>query len=394
VTLVGEQPAAARSNAAINAISTSHETAVLMVKAYRAKKEFTTENAPERGGRAMDLETHDPAFLRDLRALRGESLHTLGSMSPRSHIPVLLNEVLAALDPQPGDVYLDCTAGLGGHAAAVATHVGPTGTVVLVDLDPGNLASAAERLRSAPNPPRILTERGNFAEAPFRLEALGLRANCVLADLGFASPQVDDPSRGLSFQTEGPLDMRLDPSGSVTAADLVNRLNEGELERILREFGEEREARRVAQKLTRERVREPITTTTRLAAIVRGVVGPRHPGGVDPATRTFQALRIAVNDELGNLDALLHHVERGAKQAAVASARPSWLAPKARVGVISFHSLEDRPVKRTFEAIVKAHLATSTTDGLVTASDAELSTNPRGRSAKLRGIRLLTHESV
>lgn len=317
-------------------------------------------------------------------------------MPARAHIPVLLREVLAALDPHPGDVYLDCTAGLGGHAAAVAPHLGPTGTVVLVDLDPGNLASAAGRIRALPNALKVLTERGNFAEAPFRLEALGLRANCVLADLGFASPQVDDPARGLSFQTEGPLDMRLDPAGPVTAADLVNRLNEGELERILREFGEERESRRIAQKLARERAREPITTTTRLAAIVRGVVGPRHPhGGVDPATRTFQALRIAVNDELGNLDALLHHCERGAKDASFsARAQKAWLAPGARIGVISFHSLEDRPVKRSFEALTKSGLAADLTDGVATASDAELSANPRARSAKLRAIRLLARESV
>ncbi len=323
-------------------------------------------------------------------------------MAPRQHIPVLLAEVLAVLDPRPGDVFLDCTAGLGGHAAAVAARLGPTGTVVLVDLDAGNLTLAAERVRAIPAPhgaPKVLTERGNFAEAPFRLEALGLRANAVLADLGFASPQVDDPSRGLSFQTEGPLDMRLDPSAAVTAADLVNRLNEGELERILREFGEERESRRIAQKLSRERAREPITTTTRLAAIVRGVVGPRHPhGGVDPATRTFQALRIAVNDELGNLDALLHHIERGARGAAATKSGGGgdggWLSAGARVGVIAFHSLEDRPVKRSFEALFKASLAADLTDGIVTASDAELSTNPRSRSAKLRAVRLLTHESV
>lgn len=311
---------------------------------------------------------------------------------PRSHIPVLLSEVLAVLDPRPGEVYLDCTAGLGGHAAAIAPRLGPTGTVVLVDLDPGNLAAATDRIRALPDAPRILAQRGNFAEAPFRLEALGLRANLVLADLGFASPQVDDPARGLSFQTEGPLDMRLDPQGPVTAADLVNRLDEAELERILREFGEERESRRIAQKLSRERVREPITTTTRLAAIVRGVVGPRHPGGVDPATRTFQALRIAVNDEIGNLDALLHHVDRGARRAAAAP--NSWLAPAARVAVIAFHSLEDRPVKRAFESLVKAAHAANATDGLVTASDAELAVNPRARSAKLRVIRLVTHESV
>jgi 16S rRNA (cytosine1402-N4)-methyltransferase len=315
----------------------------------------------------------------------------------RSHTPVLLAEVLAALDPRPGEVYLDCTAGLGGHAAGVAERLGPAGTVVLLDLDPGNLSAAGERLRALPRGPKVVTERGNFAEAPFRLEALGLRADLVLADLGFASPQVDDPARGLSFQAEGPLDMRLDPAGPVTAADLVNRLNEGELERILREFGEERESRRIAQKLARERTREPITTTTRLAAIVRGVVGPRHPrGGADPATRTFQALRIAVNDELGNLDALLHHVERAASASTVTGR--SWLAPGARVGVIAFHSLEDRPVKRSFEGLVKAGRAADVGvgngRGLMTASDAEVAANPRARSAKLRVIRLLTHESV
>jgi 16S rRNA (cytosine1402-N4)-methyltransferase len=306
---------------------------------------------------------------------------------------VLLAEVLGALSPLAGEVYVDCTAGLGGHAAAVAERLGPSGTVVLLDLDPGNLALATARVRGVANGPRVVAERGNFAEAPFKVEALGLRADVVLADLGFASPQVDDPERGLSFRAEGPLDMRLDPSGRVTAADLVNRSSEAELERILREFGEEREARRIAQKLVRERGREPITTTTRLAEIVRGVVGSRPPsGGIDPATRTFQALRIGVNDELGNLDALLHHVQRGA--AAVRAGGRSWLAPGARVGVIGFHSLEDRPVKRVFEAMVKAGDAAPVTDGPVTASAGEVSVNPRSRSAKLRAVCLRTRESA
>lgn len=316
-------------------------------------------------------------------------------MSESGHIPVLLAETLAALSPREGEVYLDCTAGRGGHAAAIAPFLGPTGTVVLCDLDAVNLAFAAERVGAIPNPPRVLTLHASFAQAPRFLVEQGLRADCVLADLGFASTQVDDPARGLSFMRDGPLDMRLNPASGPTAADLVASMPEAELVRLIAEYGEERRARAVAAAIVAARrgggggAGGPIRTTTRLAEIVRSVVR-REPGGIDPATRTFQALRIAVNDELGNLEALLEAVDRGARAAAAGADKPvrqgdGWLAPGARVAVITFHSLEDRPVKRAFAAAAQAGLARDAC-GVVKATPAEVAGNPRAGSAKLRAI--------
>ncbi|MEC9374447.1 MAG: 16S rRNA (cytosine(1402)-N(4))-methyltransferase RsmH, partial [Planctomycetota bacterium] len=215
-------------------------------------------------------------------------------MSSEAHIPVLLDQVLEVLAPGPGQTLLDCTVGLGGHAEAVASTIGPTGVAILNDADPANLAAAAERIGRLPSPPRVETLRGNFAQAPRRLVELGLAADMVLADLGFASPQMDDPSRGFSFRGDGPLDMRFDPEGPVTAATLVNALSERELGEILRDYGEERLWRQVARKLVAEREASPISTTSRFASIVRSVVGGRNgQSRIDPATRSFQALRIA-----------------------------------------------------------------------------------------------------
>jgi len=302
----------------------------------------------------------------------------------RGHIPVLLDEVLATLDPKPGDTMLDCTAGLGGHSAAIAPALGPGGTVALVDLDEANLERAAERVRSLPEAPSVVPLHANFAEAPRLLVERGLSADLLLADLGFASNQIEQGERGFSFQREGPLDMRLDPSRGPTAADLVATLSEEELGEIIRDFGEERRWRQVARKVVGERQLRPIATTLDLARIVRAVVGSGGPR-IDPATRTFQALRIAVNDELGSLDALLESIRRTAGGAAPAE---RWLAAGARVALITFHSLEDRRVKQAFADLTKRRLATDLTRRPVIASEAEAATNPRSRSAKLRAIRL------
>lgn len=317
-------------------------------------------------------------------------------MDPRGrHLPVLLDEVLALLDPAPGQTLVDCTAGLGGHAAAIAQRLGPTGRVVLNDLDPNNLHSASARVRDALGPgappDRVVPIRGNFAGLPHELRARGLRADLVLADLGFASNQVDDPARGLSFMADGPLDMRLDPDGPFTARDLVNTWPEAELARVIAEFGEEREARRVARRIVDARAQAAIDTTARLAEIVRSVVRPeRRTGGspgLDPATRTFQALRIAVNDELGSLDGLLAAIGRAARAAASAG-DGSWLRPGARVAVISFHSLEDRAVKHAFAELAGAGAADVRTRKVVEAGPEEQRVNPRSRSAKLRVVAL------
>ncbi len=312
-------------------------------------------------------------------------------------MPVLLHEVLQLLNPRPGDTALDCTAGLGGHAAAIAERLGPTGTLVLCDLDPANLAAARSRVESLPSPPRVVALHTSYSEAPRRLAELGLVADVVLADLGFASNQLEDPARGLSFSHDGPLDMRLDPTSPITAAELVNSLSERELTEIIREFGEERYAAKIAEKLVRERKAQPIQTTARLADIARQVVGPKSGSAtIDPATRTFQALRIAVNDELGRLGSLLDSIARAATFRAATGTPGStprqgaqtWLAAGARVGIIAFHSLEDRPVKQAIAALVQRGLAVALTKKPITAGDEEMRSNPRARSAKLRALRL------
>lgn len=317
-------------------------------------------------------------------------------MTTPSHTPVLLREVLSALNPQRGQTYLDCTAGLAGHAAAIAPLLGPTGTAILCDVDPANLAHAAARLRSLPDPPGVVELRGNFVDAPRRLAELGLRADLLLADLGFSSNQMFDPSRGLSFSADGPLDMRLDPASPTTAADLVNTLPESELVRIIRDFGEEPAARAIARKLVAERAAAPISNTFRLAAIIRSAVAqspgrrPRVGTRIDPATRTFQALRIAVNDELGCLGALLESVERAAAQMRSAGTRAGfqWLAPGARLAFISFHSLEDRLVKQSFGELLARGLAAEITRKPIEPGEDEVRANPRSRSARLRWARL------
>ncbi len=300
------------------------------------------------------------------------------------HVPVLLNEIVRLLDPRPGEVYLDCTAGLGGHAAAIAALLGPTGTVVLNDTDASNLTFAKAHVREklGSDGPRIVALQGNFADAPRKLEEAGLAVDMVLADLGFSSNQVEAPERGFSFSREGPLDMRLDPSGPVTAAELVMTLPERELARLIRDYGEDFNAHRIARKLVEARREGPISTTGQLAEIVRSASG-RRPGGIDSATRTFQALRIAVNDELGSLASLLESVRRGAERHG-----GGWLRPSARIAVISFHSLEDRPVKQAFAALADRGLAERLTKKPVTAGEEELARNVRSRSAKLRAVRI------
>lgn len=303
--------------------------------------------------------------------------------------------MIGLLAPSPGETAVDCTAGLGGHASAIAARLGPSGTLILNDLDPGNLGRAAARVRAEAGAacPRLVELRGGFADVPRRLAEQSLAADVVLADLGFSSNQVEDAARGFSFQRDGPLDMRLDPSGPVTAAHLVNTLPEAELAELIQEFGEERHARRIAQKLVAARRESPIQTTGQLASVVRSLVGSRDraSGGIDPATRTFQALRIAVNDELGSLRSLLESVAR----AAVKTGGPAaWLRPGARIGIISFHSLEDRMVKNAFGELVKRGAAEPLTKKPVEAGERELVDNPRARSAKLRVIRLSPGSAV
>ncbi|MGE3108516.1 MAG: 16S rRNA (cytosine(1402)-N(4))-methyltransferase RsmH [Phycisphaerales bacterium] len=322
--------------------------------------------------------------------------------TPLAHTPVLLREVLDVLSPRSGDTVLDCTAGLGGHAEALAHAIGPTGSIHLFDLDPANLAAATSRL--APIGPAVHPHHASFHEAPRRLAALSVQADVVLADLGFSSNQIDTAARGFAFSKDGPLDMRLDPTSPLTAAELVNTLSTTEIAAVLREFGEEPAAHSIAEKITRERTTQPITTTGRLAEIVRHAVphAVRTKSAIHPATRTFQALRIAVNDELGRLGSLLDAVYAAARRITSAqspcapgsSLAASWLARGARIGIISFHSLEDRPVKRLFAKMSHEGLAQELTRKPLTAGDDEIAANPRSRSAKFRACRIGTESDA
>lgn len=311
------------------------------------------------------------------------------SQEESGHIPVLAEQVIELLCPQPGEVYADATAGLGGHASMIGERLGPGGTVVLNDLDAGNLERAKARVIASGFGGRVIAIHGGFSDLPTRLDELGLRADMVLADLGFASNQVDDPSRGLSFREDGPLDMRLDQTQGRTAAQLVNELDEGELADVIYQYGEERASRRIAGAIVRRRKEQRFERTGDLADVVRRSAGPPPKGRrrIDQATRTFQALRIAVNGELEALEALLIRIERGARQAS--RGEGSWLAPGARIGVIGFHSLEDRPVKRAFVAMAAEGLVERVTRKPAVADEGEEGGNPRSRSAKFRVVRVL-----
>ena len=297
-------------------------------------------------------------------------------MKQNIHTPVLLDQVVEMLHPEPGESYLDGTAGYGGHAAAVLARVGPGGRVILVDRD----AHATQALDSRFGD-RVEVIRASFSVAADRLREDGTLVDMILLDLGVSSPQLDTPSRGFSFRNEAPLDMRMDQSQSVTAAAIVNGWPQAKLERILREYGEEPRARVVARAIVMNR---PVSTTLALARIVRRAAV--HQEDVDNATRTFQAIRIAVNSELEQLEQGLPKLTE-------------ILAPGGRIVVLSFHSLEDRIVKNFFETESRdcicppkqpictcGHVASlmKLTKKPKTATATEIASNPRARSAKLR----------
>jgi 16S rRNA (cytosine1402-N4)-methyltransferase len=276
---------------------------------------------------------------------------------------VLPAETLRLLGPAPGETWVDCTVGAGGHSRLIAEKLGDAGRLIGLDQDPTMLDLARVRLVGLP----VELVHANFDQVAEVLANRGVAAvDGVLADLGFCSDQLERADRGLSFREDGPLDMRLDPSHGETAADLVNRLSEAGLADVFWEYGEERFSRRIARKIVEVRKDRPPATTGELASLVRSCV-PRS-GGIDPATRVFQALRIAVNDELGALERLL-------------AALPRVVKTGGRAGLISFHSLEDRRVKQAFRA---ATVWQPLTKKPVEAGDEEAARNPRARSAKLR----------
>ncbi|MBP3499416.1 MAG: 16S rRNA (cytosine(1402)-N(4))-methyltransferase RsmH [Akkermansia sp.] len=301
------------------------------------------------------------------------------------HVTVLRSEAVEALQPAEGRVLVDATLGGGGHSELMLQG---GATVWGIDQDPA--ARRAARKRLAAYADRLHIVAGNFRNAAELLRAEGLEAvDGILADIGISSPQVDQAERGFSFLAEGPLDMRMNPAAPRSAADIVNTAAESELADILWQYGEERASRAIARRIVQERAKAPITTTTQLADIIAGVL-PRK-GKQHPATRSFQALRIAVNDELGALDALL---ETGL----------SLLKSGGRFAIITFHSLEDRAVKRYFDRVTRPEIdrpewpaprpnpeyaARQVTRKPIVASEAELAANPRARSAKLRVIEKL-----
>jgi len=299
------------------------------------------------------------------------------------HQPVLLAEVLAGLNPRLAGCYLDATFGRGGHAAALLAALGPEGRLLALDRDPAAERCALDRFGGDS---RFAFVRGAFGQLGERVAERGLtgRLDGVLLDLGVSSPQFDDPARGFSFGRNGPLDMRMDPETGINAATWLARVEEAELARVLAEWGEERFHRRVARALVAARRQAPITTTMQLAEIVAAAVPTREPGQ-HPATRAFQAIRIVVNDELGQLRAALPQAVRA-------------LAPGGRLAVISFHSLEDRMVKRFMRDQARGRewpldlpvrggpegMTLRLIGRALRPDAAEIAANPRARSAVLR----------
>jgi 16S rRNA (cytosine1402-N4)-methyltransferase len=287
------------------------------------------------------------------------------------HVPVLQDEVVALLRPRPAGRYLDATLGLGGHAEAILRASEPTGTLVGIDRDADALAIARQRL--APFGGRVTTVQARY-EALGQLVEPDARFDGILFDLGASSLQMDAPERGFSFSRQGPLDMRMDRGVGRTAADLLDELSEEELADLIFQWGEERWSRRIARAIVTARHEKPIATTMELATVVgRSIPRRLWPRHIHPATRTFQALRIAVNEEVTGLGPALEEATR-------------LLAPAGRVAVISFHSLEDRTVKQTWRRLEAEAGLRIVTKRPITPGTVEQDANPRSRSAKLRAV--------
>jgi 16S rRNA (cytosine1402-N4)-methyltransferase len=311
----------------------------------------------------------------------------------QTHIPVLAGELIDLLDPHPGETAVDCTFGGGGHARLIADRLGPTGTLIGIDRDPVAEERFSEMAAELPCRTRFI--RADFVSALAQLNEEGLQADLVYLDLGMSSMQVDTWERGFSYAYDAPLDMRMGPEQDLTARDIVNTWDERRLARLIREYGEERYANRIARGIVRARAREELVTTQQLVDVIKaGVPVPAQFAGGHPARRTFQALRIGVNDELLQLDTALPEV---------------WkvLRPGGRFAAISFHSLEDRRVKRflaerargcvcppEFPVCVCGHdpEAELLTRRAVAPSHGEIESNPRSKSAHLRAARKLGGE--
>lgn len=282
------------------------------------------------------------------------------------HVPVMLDEVVHWLAPRPGAVIVDGTLGGGGHTRALAKMVGHEGRIIAMDRDPKALIAAETNLSGLP----VELVKANFCELPEVLSQLEIEAvDGVLLDLGLSSDQLADETRGFSFSSQGELDLRFDPTTGEPATRLLNRLSAEHLAELIYRYGEERHSRRIARAIVQKRRKEPISTAAELAELIRRSV-PRSPGRsrIDPATRTFQALRIAVNDELKSLDIALRRI-------------PDCIRPGGRFAIISFHSLEDRRAKQAFRDDPRCEVLTKKP---LRPSAEEMDRNPRAGSAKLR----------
>lgn len=312
-------------------------------------------------------------------------------MEPFRHLPVLASKAMEYLAPQPAGIYLDGTLGGGGHSELILESIGPGGMLYAIDRDPSALTAARQRLARFGSCFKAL--HGSYGDLASLLTQEGVDAiDGLLLDLGVSSHQLDTAERGFSFRLDGPLDMRMDPSCGSSAAELLQQLPQQELERIIREFGEERWAGKIAANIAATRQESPITTTLQLAELVAGSIPRRfHEDRIHPATRTFQALRIAVNREL---EQVAQGIAAGIK----------LLRPGGRMVIISFHSLEDRLVKQTFREAATACVCPPRmpyctcnrkpqlrilTGRPITAEAVEIAENPRARSAKLRAAEKL-----
>jgi len=287
---------------------------------------------------------------------------------PRVHVPVFLEETLQWLAPQEGQVLVDGTLGAGGHTRAMAERVGKSGLVISLDRDPDALAAAETNLKGQ----SVVLAESNFCDLPEVLTQLEVNeVHGILLDLGLSSDQLADRQRGFSFHAEGPLDLRFNPQSGEPASRLLARLSEEALADVIYNFGEERFSRRIARAIVARRKDEkPVESAADLADLIRRVLPPSRPGGerIDPATRTFQALRIAVNEELKSLDIALKRL-------------PDCLAPGGRLVILSYHSLEDRRVKEAFRDDHRLEVLTAKP---LRPTEAEVQRNPRSRSAKMR----------
>jgi len=298
-----------------------------------------------------------------------------------THVPVLMEEVMVCLRPAPGDIVVDCTVGYGGHAREFIRRIGPTGKLIALDVDRAELERARRRLSGADVP--VSFYHSNFAGIAKVLKRENLDGfDIIFADLGVSSMQIDNPERGMSYKQEGPLDMRMDDRIKQTAADWLNSLSEEELAQALWELADEPDHRQIARLIVTRRVEEPITRTSQLVQLIFDAKGltakawrQQHrtskSASLHPAARTFQALRILVNDELGSLKELLR-------------VAPYCLHPGGRIGIISFHSGEDRLVKQSFRDGVRDSVYESAAEDVIVPQPEEIRANPRSASAKFR----------